>query len=728
MSPPLRNPISQSAWSPAIRWWRTIRPMIFGTLLVAILTMVLIFDILPVPQLELQVGEKAPEDTLAPRAVTYVSQVLTERARQEAVANVREVHNPPDMRVARSQVSRSVLVLDFIDTVRADTLAGRPTQKAYINAVPELELADETLDILLNLTAQHWEIARQETLNVVDEAMREQIRSDRLEESRAAIPLLVRLELSENDSAVVTALAQQLIVSNSSPNPQLTEQYRQDAENNVLPVQQSFDINSTIVLKGDIIDEADIEAMQQFGLMQAETSWQDSISMFIAVVLFISLLGLYITRFHPEFLASGRHMMLLSALLVMFALIAKLTVPGRALLPFLYPAAGLSMLLTVLFDPNLAIAVTICLAGMVGFIGGNSLELAIYTAVGGIISSLVIKKSPRISAFFRTGVLVGIANTCVILVYRLTGSDLLGLFQLIGVSFLNGLFSAGLTLTGFFVVGNVFNVVTSLQLQELARLDHPLLQELLRQAPGTYHHSLMVANLAEQAARRIGADSALVRVGSFYHDVGKITRPYFFTENQEGSGVHSRLDPLTSAQTIVNHVSDGVELARRYRLPETIQAFITEHHGRRNIKCFHHMAIKAADDPDSVNEQDYQYPGPNPQSRETAVVLLADSCEAASTALQSRGEEQIEELVNQIIDEIMLEGALDESGLTLGDVHTIKESFAETLKGRFHVRPKYPGQRTSDKLDPIDQGPSTTRPGDHVVTLPEPEVPDPAEG
>jgi membrane-associated HD superfamily phosphohydrolase len=273
---------------------------------------------------------------------------------------------------------------------------------------------------------------------------------------------------------VVTALAQHLIVSNSSPNPQLTEQYRQDAENNVQPVQQSFDINSTIVLKGDIIDEADIEAMQQFGLMQAETSWQDSISMFIAVVLFISLLGLYITRFHPEFLTSGRHMMLLSALLVMFALIAKLTVPGRALLPFLYPAAGLSMLLTVLFDPNLAIAVTICLAGMVGFIGGNSLELAIYTAVGGIISSLVIKKSPRISAFFRTGVLVGIANTCVILIYRLTGSDLLGLFQLVGVSFLNGLFSAGLTLTGFFVVGNVFNVVTSLQLQErLQRRDLP---------------------------------------------------------------------------------------------------------------------------------------------------------------------------------------------------------------------------------------------------------------
>ena len=687
----------------AMRWFRNLRPVALGILLVALLTFLLIFDFFSSARLDLQVGDSAVEDILAPQSVTYISEVLTERARQEAIDGVRDVYDPPDMRVARAQISRSRLILDYVETVRADTLAARQhedrqLQKTYINAVPELDLPDDLLGGLLELTAGQWDTVRQNTLTVIDQAMREQIREDRLAEAQAAIPLLVRLELPESEAVVVTSLAQQLIVSNSSLNPQLTEQYRQDVANSVGPVQQAFDINSTIVREGDIIDAADIEAMQQLGLMQAEADWQSRASLFVAVLLIITLLGQYLLRLHPEFFASGRHMLLLSALLVLFVLVAKLLVPGQVLLPFLYPAAGLAMLLTVLFDPNLAIAVTICLAAMVGFIGGNSLELTVYTAAGGILSALVIRKSPRISTFFRTGILVGVANSSVILIYRLSGSDLRGILELVGTSFLNGLLSSGITLAGFFVVGNVFSVVTALQLQELARLDHPLLQELLRQAPGTYHHSLMVSNLAEQAAQRIGADSALVRVGSFYHDVGKIARPYFFTENQEGANAHARLDPRTSAQTIINHVADGLELAKRYRLPEKIRSFIPEHQGTRSTKYFYHQALKMAEDPSLIDEADYKYPGPKPQSKETAVVLLADSCEAASVALQSSSEQEIEDVVEKVINDIVLQGELDESGLTLGDIHEIKTSFAETLHGRFHVRPKYPGQRTSDKL------------------------------
>jgi putative nucleotidyltransferase with HDIG domain len=711
MPPSARSSPAHKPASPALRWLENVRPVVFGLLLVALLTFLLVFDILPRSHLDLRAGDEAPEDVLAPQSVTYISEVLTEKARQEAIAGVRDVYDPPDMRVARAQVSRTRLILDFIETVRADTLASqqledRLLQKQYVNAVPELELADETLDTLLSLTASQWETVRDDTLNVVDEAMREQIREGRLQEAKAAIPLSVRLELPENEAAVVTALAQQLIVPNSSLNPQLTEQGRLEAATMVEPVQQTFAINTPIVRQGDIIDEADIEAMQQLGLLAVETDWRSTASLFVAVVLIIALLGLYVLRLHPEFFSSGRHMALLSALLIMFTLGAKLLVPGQVLLPFLYPAAGLAMLLTVLFDPNLAIAITISLAAVVGFIGGNSLELTVYAAVGGIISALVIRKSPRISTFFRTGILVGVANTCVILVYRLSSTDLRGLLELVGVSFLNGLLSSGLTLTGFFVVGNVFNVVTALQLQELARLDHPLLQELLRQAPGTYHHSLMVANLAEQAARQIGADAPLVRVGSFYHDVGKIARPYFFTENQGGTNAHARLDPRTSAQTIVNHVADGLELARRYRLPEKIRSFIPEHQGTRTTKLFYNQALKAAADPSLVDEQDYKYPGPKPQSRETGVVLLADSCEAASTAMQSSTVAEIAELVDKIVDDIVLQGELDESGLTLGDIRIIKQSFAETLQGRFHVRPKYPGQRTSDQLGPLVAAPA----------------------
>jgi putative nucleotidyltransferase with HDIG domain len=687
--------------APALRWWRLVRLWLIATLVVLALTLTLIFDILPVSQITLEWGDRAPEDILAPRSITYISEVLTERARQEAVANVRDVYDPPDMRVARAQVSKTRQILDFVETVRADSLAGRTRQKTYINAVPELALDDEVLGGLLDLTGSQWELVRQETLTVVDEAMRNQIRQDRLEEARTAIPLLVPLGLPETEAKVVTALAQHLIVPNSTLNLQLTEQYRQAARENVQPVQQSFDLNSTIVREGEVVTEADLEAMQQFGLLQSETDWIDSARYLVVVLLLVTLLGIYIQRFYPSYLANARYLSLLAVLLVFFTVLAKLTVPGRAILPFLFPSAGLAMLLTVIFDANLAIGMVIAVAAVVGYIGGNSLELAVYAAAGAIIAALVVRKSPRISTFFRTGVVVGLVNTVVVLMYRVDNTDLLGILQLVGASFLNGLLSAGLTLTGFYMVGNVFRMLTTLQLQELARLDHPLLQELLSQAPGTYHHSLMVANLAEQAARRISADADLVRVGSFYHDVGKITRPYFFTENQDGSNAHARLDPTTSAQTIANHVRDGLDLARRYGLPERIRAFIPEHQGTRTIKFFYHLALKKAADPSEVNEDDFRYPGPRPQSKETGIVLLADSCEAASTALQSRNEQEIEELVNQIVNQIAMEGELDESGLTMGEIHLIKESFVDTLQGRFHVRPKYPGQRTSDKLEPI---------------------------
>ncbi|MBN1314269.1 MAG: HDIG domain-containing protein [Anaerolineales bacterium] len=689
------------ASSPVPSWLKTIRPIFVGIALVVILTLTLISNLLTAPTLSLKVGDTAPEDILAPRSISFFSEVLTKNTRQEAIDGVRDVYNPPDVRVARNQVSHTRLILDFIETVRADTLAGRERQISYIQAVPELEIDNNVLDILFNLSTTGWETVRQDTLDVVDEAMREEIRPDRLEEARAAIPLLVRLELSEDEATVVTALAQDLIVPNSTFNALLTQQAREEAANLAEPVRQSFDLNSTIVHQGDVLDEADIEAMQQFGMMQSEQNWQDTISPFIISLLVVILLALYIQKYFPRFLSSGRHLSLISFLLVLFVLAAKLIVPGRAIMPFFFPAAGLAMLLTVLFDANLAIVVSIYLAVLVGYIGGNSLELAMYTGVGGITSALVLKKSPRISSFFRAGIIVAIANICVILIYRLDSSDLLGILQLIGASALNGLFSAAITLVGFYVIGNVFNVVTSFQLLELARLDHPLLQELLRLAPGTYHHSLMVANLAEQAARKIGADADLVRVGSFYHDVGKIIRPYFFTENQNGDNAHQRLDPLTSAQTIANHVKDGIDLAKRYRLPEKIRAFIPEHHGTRTVRYFYHQAKKAATDPDLIQEKDFKYPGPKPASRETAIVLLADSCEAASTALQSRTEQELARVVNEVINSIALDGELNNSGLTMGDIQAIKESFIESLQGRFHARPKYPGQRTSDQLKSV---------------------------
>jgi putative nucleotidyltransferase with HDIG domain len=201
----------------------------------------------------------------------------------------------------------------------------------------------------------------------------------------------------------------------------------------------------------------------------------------------------------------------------------------------------------------------------------------------------------------------------------------------------------------------------------------------------------MVANLAEQAAERVKANSPLVRVGAFYHDVGKMNRPAFFTENQNGGNPHDNLDPYSSARIIMCHVTDGLELARRYRLPTRIRDFIAEHHGDRILKSFYHKALELAEEGEEVDTSRFQYDGPKPRSRETGIVQLADSVEATSSALRPSTEEEIEKLVRTIIDEHLDEGQLDESGLSLADVKQIRESFIETLQGRFHVRIRYPG-------------------------------------
>jgi len=255
----------------------------------------------------------------------------------------------------------------------------------------------------------------------------------------------------------------------------------------------------------------------------------------------------------------------------------------------------------------------------------------------------------------------------------------------------NGVFSASLTLIGFFLAGNFLGITTSLQLHELARPTQPLLRQLLLRAPGTYHHSLMVSNLAEQAAERIGADALLTRVGAYYHDVGKIVRPYFFVENQmNGMNVQNRLDPRISAQIIISHVKDGLDLARKHRLPGDVRAFIPEHQGRGVIKYFYNQALEQAEDPSLVDEDDFRYPGPKPQSRETAIVMLADSCEAAVRAAHPTSAEEIDKIVHRIISEKLTSGELDECDVTTRDLDQVRSAFVEMLHGVFHPRVKYP--------------------------------------
>jgi putative nucleotidyltransferase with HDIG domain len=383
---------------------------------------------------------------------------------------------------------------------------------------------------------------------------------------------------------------------------------------------------------------------------------------------------------------------------VLFLFGARLMVPEGLIFPFLFPAAALSLLLTALFSADVAIVNIVVLAGLTGLIANQSLELATFITVGGITAAVSLRRAERLDRFFLAGVFVSLSQVAVILT---------------AVATINGLISAGVALAGLFIIGPLFRLTTPLTLIELERPDHKLLLRLQREAPGTFQHSLQVRNLAEAASAAIGANSVLVRVGTLYHDIGKVLRPSFFIENRVkgGSNPHDTLDPLASADIIIRHTTDGLELARKYRLPKQIRDFIPEHHGTAPVSFFYQKAVDQADgDKSKVDESAFRYGGPRPQSRETAILMLSDASESAVRANQPQSEEEIDEIVGKIIQQRMDWGELNESGLTLTDLQTIRRTFVSSLKGIYHPRIRYPGDKVPEPQEEQTADPTADTP------------------
>jgi putative nucleotidyltransferase with HDIG domain len=675
----------------AVAWRIALRAILSGLLFVLVVSSILIFQFLPVDRIILDEGDVSDSDIRAPHEITYVSQVLTEEARDRAAAAVQDIYDPPEARVARQQVTKARQILDYMDSVRQDPYARPEQQRQWIEAIPDLSISSAIIDQILNLSEENWQAVQAETISVVDQAMREEIREIQLDQARGRVSTLVNLTLSEVQADIVSELARDLIKPNSFYNAEKTDEAKQLAREGIQLVSRTIVEGEIILREGDIVTPLDVEALSVLGLRQPETEWQGAASAVIFVLLIAIVLGLYIFRFRPEYWVRWPRLLLLLLLLILFILAAKLMVSDQDILSYLLPTAALSMLLAVLLGPQLAVTVTVLFSAIVGFMAGGSLELAVYALIGGLIASLSLSRVEKLNAFFWAGVYVALANLAVVLAFHLPLQDYntVQLLTLAGLSLVNGGLSASLTLAGFYLLGTLFDITTSLQLMELARPTHPLLRQLLLKAPGTYHHSILVSNLAEEAAGRIGADALLARVGAYYHDVGKTIRPYFFVDNQvEGVNVHDRLDPKTSAQIISSHVQDGLDLAKKYGLPSKVRDFIPQHHGTSLATYFYRQALASGGD--EVNEEDFRYPGPKPQTKETAIVMLADSCEAAVRAERPDSLEGIEELVRKIIGGKMLDGQLDECDLTLRDLDEIRGAFVSILQGVFHPRVKYP--------------------------------------
>jgi cyclic-di-AMP phosphodiesterase PgpH len=688
-----------SSTSTIRQWWQKLAWRTFFWLFIIILTLglslILSFNLVRPNVVAVSVNAPAPVDIDAPYSLTFTSEARTQQAREQARNNVEEAYTAFDFSIGRDQLNKARAVFNFVDVVRADTQSTVETKLNYLQAIEGLLVEEEVALDLLNMGTADYEIAKADIFSIIDDLMRQEIRETQLRDMRLTARRQASLDLTTAQNEVVTNLAPQFIVPTVFPNVEETERRRAEAAASVEPVTRSISRDQRIVRAGDIVTEADLEVLDQYGLLQQENDWRDIIASFLVAALAVLFISLYWQQFHIRRHENMRYLAALGLIILLFALAARIMVSAPGSLTYLFPLAAMSMLLAVMYEMRFAIFVTLIMAGLVGYMALNSLELTMYMAVGGLMAILTLRDAQRVNAFFRAGLMASAGHIGVIIIFHLPqNGELWSMVEPALYGLTNGILSAALTLAGFFLLGSLFGMITILQLQDLSRLDHPLLQELLRKAPGTYHHSIMVANLAEQAAERTRANSTLVRVGAFYHDIGKMKRPPFFTENQEGINPHDALDPYSSARIIVSHVSDGLEMARRYRLPDRIRDFIAEHHGDRVVKGFYMKArADAADEAeaDAIDVEKFRHKGPRPGSRETGIVMLADAVEATSSAVRPNTERAIEKLINSLVDEHVMEGQLDESGLTLGDIKQIRASFIETLKGRFHVRVRYPG-------------------------------------
>jgi len=683
-------------------WWAWLRLVLLGAVLAAVTTLVIVEPLLPTGQVMLEMGDVAPETIRAPYTLAYDSAIRREEEREAAASRVDPIYTSPQGDLARQQLERAREVLDYLGSVRADPLASTAQKRAWVLAVPELStLTPDVIDSMLGMSNQSWDRVQLETLAAIGQVMRQEIRENEIRDARSRVPMMISLDLSDEEAAVATALAQAFVVSNSFLDPAATAEAQRKAREAVGPVARRFEEDQVIVREGDRVTALDIEALDQFGLRQPRTKWTDFVGSGVLAVLSVTVLYLYLARFEPDVVWKGQQPFLLVLLTIIFVLGSGLMVPGGGVLRYLAPAPALAMLLTATLGRHAGAASAIFLGATTGIIADSSLNMAIYAAMGGLIAALALDRVERIGEMFRAGAFVALTHVGLLAIFHLSKDGALP-SELVASTLagaVNGGLSASLALGALFLIGPLFDIVTTMRLIELSRPENPLLQRMLREAPATYHHSLMVANLAEQAAEGIEANALLTRVGAYYHDAGKIARPYFFSENQaEGMNPHDRLDPETSAEVIVGHVTDGLKLARRYHLPSRVRAFIAEHHGGTRVSFLYQKAVQLAGSEELVNEENFRYSGRKPQSRETALVMLADGCEAAVRSARPESGEAVAEIVNHIIDQRIDDGQLNESGLTLNDVEVTRQTFASALKGTFHPRIKYPEPKRKDQV------------------------------
>ncbi len=697
---------------------------LIAAVLVGAVTLLVVFALIAVSitpvKYDIAVGEVAPATITASRDI--VDEISTEAARAEARAAVADIYTRDDKvtekvnnniagyyEAARKQVevlhdayvaqrSGSVYYGEFNPAnVNWDSFLTSSMKASVRAALDDPGMPDSAIVALARVTDSEITAMEETVLTEVENVLARGVYEEDLVAELNSLEGRLRQHYSFGALYLAYYPVEKYLTANMVYDEAATEAAREAAAQTVPEVK--YKQNQTVVTAGEVVTEEQYAVLLALGVVGGEgVDYSLYVGMLLLLLLVFAAYGFYVYQFEAQVLADTRKLMVLASILVV---VVGISVPLARLDPRILPALFGTMLACMLVSQESALAFNVLLAvvsGIIcswstGILSETMIKTMLVTIVGGSVAVFALIKPGHRGALIFSGLLSGLAGAVVIALVGVVGTANVKLSALLidsAFALGSGLLSGVLAIGTLPIWEAVFRVSTPSKLLELSNPNHPLLKRLSIEAPGTYHHSILTANLAEAGADAVGANALLCRVGAYYHDVGKLKNPRYFKENQRGGeNPHDQMDPRESAKIITSHISYGLELAQKYKLPRDVQRIIAQHHGDGVVPYFYHKAAEAGLE---VNEADFHYRGARPSTKEAAIVMLADCVEAAVHSMDDPTREQVKEMIDKLILARFTDGQMDDSPLNRRDMSTLAKAFLSVYEGVLHERVKYPGQ------------------------------------
>ncbi|NFN92832.1 MULTISPECIES: HDIG domain-containing metalloprotein [unclassified Clostridium] len=664
---------------------------LFGT--VFIVSYLLLLTAIAPKQFNLQEGDIARVDIKAPRDT--IDQKATKEKESEAIEKVDKQYTVKnEVKVQAEDNIKSLF--DEVLNLNATNM-DEASKITELKKITQFKLTDNEYKDLINTPKETLIDLEGKIVNVVDSVYKKDIQENNessLENAKKeGISAIEELNIANPLKEILVNIIKSQINPNLFYDSEKTEEMQKEAQKSTSKV--IIKKNQIIIKEGEPVTAEQIAIINELGLLDNGIRGKYvyvylSLALFLFVILFLQYSYIYLN--YKDIFFNAKRLILISLINILSLILARSI---GAVSAFLIPFAFGSMLLTLLLNYKISIIISIFNSVIMSALVEFDPQVMLLVFINAILGAVMLKKMQQRNELIYATLYISVVSailtlsTGVIISSNLKEIFMVSLFSIIG-GVLSGIFALGVLP---FLEGT-FNEVTTIKLLELSNPNNPLLKKLLMEAPGTYHHSMLVANLAEMAAEEVGANPVVARIGAYYHDVGKTERPYFFGENQIGrENPHDKISAKLSTHIIISHVKDGLRLAKEHNLPPIIQDIIAEHHGTTLVKYFYYTMKNNAENPDDIKEKDYRYSGPIPSSKEAGIVMLADGIEAAVRSIKEPNKDKIEEMVNNIIKDKLNSNQLINCDLTLKDIEKIRLCFLNALNGIYHQRIEYPKEK-----------------------------------